>query len=236
MGFNTRGSRYSHLHDQRVNLGEVSTPTILCALSFEARRLSRRLRIPIQICGPGETGIRRWSSGPSERQPDRGSTVILAGVAGALTDRFRPGMAGVISEIALPDGRTLVPALKIPGGQPIRLTSSRHLISSPLRKRDLASSTQADLVDMEGVAFAQVAMQRGWHWGVVRGAGDALSDRLPPQMENWIDPAGRTRIGAAMAYLLSHPHMIPDVLRISRQSSLALDSVASLVASLLRQG
>jgi Phosphorylase superfamily len=215
---------------------------ILCPLDAEQKALRRSGRWPLiagrasfAVSGPGPRAISQWFK--SFRQDGvRGDTVILAGVAGGLSDQTKVGEAGFIGAIVDRTGGLLaepfVPAAW--GAKAWRVTSTDRPVGTPDAKRSLHSASNADVVDMESDAFASEAAQRGLRFMIVRGISDGVADALPDGVDTLVDASGRTRLGAALSLVARCPLLFGALRRLGQRTATAMDNVASLLELALR--
>jgi hypothetical protein len=209
-----------------------SSVTIVCALEFERAILRRSElgdRCEIVCSGPGERGVHAWVSHANPQGP-----VVLAGLAGALRPGIRAGSAWCIREVIVPDGPSkLIPSLTFDRVPSAAVTSTSHAVTTPLARQQLHQQTGADLVDLESVAFAQVAVERNWEWAIVRAVSDDCAMTLPADIDTWIDESGATRISAVMRSTLRSPRIIPMLRQLRRSSRAAMTSLAQTLHQVL---
>lgn len=199
--------------------------TIVCALEFE-RAFLRRSRLAescdLQCCGPTARGVHSWS----ERAKPQGP-VILAGLAGALGPTIQAGSVWRIREVIETDfGAKWAPSVSLSQIQSASVTSASSSIKTPHERHRLQQQTGADLVDLESVAFAQIATQCNWNWAIVRAVSDDCTTTLPAGIDDWIDEAGRTRIASVMRSTLRSPRLIHTIFMLNRNGRAAMTSLA----------
>jgi nucleoside phosphorylase len=207
-----------------------SHPIVVCPLEHERRMLERHgvgRRAALHCCGVGGDAVRRWATAIGEQR----GPVVLAGVAGALSTDVRVGEAHVIAEIRAGDEALARPPLGHEGGAV--LAAAEAPVLDPAERRQLAASTGAGMVDLESAAFARLADERSWRWGIVRGVSDDGTEGLPPLIAGWIDDRGRVRPGRIAVDLLRRPRLVAPMSRLRRQSAEALAAVARSVLDLL---
>jgi nucleoside phosphorylase len=182
-------------------------------------------------CGAGAAAVRRWAqtTHPGDRP------VLLAGLAGSLRPSLPAGTAWIVSEICDPAGcrrrqGTLPEGIDLPT---CRGVSTHRAVRDPAARHTLAASSGADLVDLESLAFAEIAADRGWRWAVVRAVSDGPDHLLPPGVDRWIGPGGRVRTARVLASLIRRPWTAADLAGLRRSSLLALDELARLLGRLL---
>ena len=206
---------------------------VLCPLRFEMRALQKAgvaKRFDLACCGPGASGVRDWVA----RTGTQNRPVILAGLAGALSDRIHLGDAAAIAEVIDADSletwrSPLVDTLAPHDSQRWRATSAKASVIGRSHKDHLHQHTGADIVDQESVAFAAAAAAAGWRWGIVRGISDDLESSLPVESDRWIDAAGRTRVRSVLAALGGRPMLLPVLWRLGRRSNVAMRAVVEVI-------
>ena len=185
-------------------------PIILCPLEFERKVLQRQLAatgLRVLCCGPGKEGVTRWAG--LNRNP--GAPVILAGLAGSLVEGLTTGDVVDLEAAVAPGNIRIETSWRLPascGVTRVTGTSSTRLVNSRPARRALHLHLGCSIVDMESLAFAQAAQQRGWTFGMLRGISDGLDETLPPGCDQWVDHRGRAAKGAIAASILRTPSLI----------------------------
>jgi hypothetical protein len=207
-------------------------PLIVCPLRFEAAALRRRgvgVIGEIICCGPGAENIRAWAGALAI---PAGRMVVLAGLAGALRSGFRPGRAYVVGEVRAAGGQRWRPPLQPAGSaEAVVVISVAGVLESAAGKRALGEQFDAGLIDQESAAFAKIAAERGWRWGVVRGVSDGVDDELPRGVEQLVDSAGRTRPLRAVVTAVMPPTNLRRMVRLGIASGRAMRAVAEAMAA-----
>lgn len=189
----------------------------------------------VRCCGPGALATRQGV----QSSEITGGPIILAGLAGALREDISKGSAYVATRVIDDAGRSWQPTgiakgnLHGPSGPTI--ISTVHTITTTQDKRALAELSGADLVDLESAAFAEAASASGRRWAIVCGVSDGLHDTLPEDIDRWVDEQGRTRTSAVIAAILRHPGLVGEVRRLRADSIEAMNAVAEVIRSILRQ-
>jgi hypothetical protein len=68
----------------------------------------------------------------------------------------------------------------------------------------------------------------------MRAISDGAEDSLPPRMTSWIDDVGRPKPGRLTVDLALHPGQIPAMIRLGRNSRLALRNLATAIGKIIR--
>ncbi|MDG2055207.1 MAG: hypothetical protein P8J86_10930 [Phycisphaerales bacterium] len=208
---------------------------VVCPLAYELAGLRRRgvsRHFNMELCGMGAVSLSRWSQ--SVNIP-AGSKVWLAGLAGGLNPHLKMGQAYAISGVLGTSDADLKPPLQALAPAATIVSVDQPLASIDQKAKTYAD-TQSDLVDMEAMAFAQIAEEKGWEWGVIKGISDASDQELPPLVEKMTMTTGRPQMWQMAWAIASHPQQIPALLALGRHARRALDSVAAcLIASIQKQ-
>jgi adenosylhomocysteine nucleosidase len=234
----------------------VSRLTVITGVELEVRALARALglaRVPasqwlhfagdtIEIlpAGLGATLLRaRWPA-------TRAGLVVSAGTCGALGSAARgsvmvPGSVLSADRVRLdvdPAGharaiRAASAAGHTPSTEP--LVTTDRVVETPGAKAALRRETGAVAVDMESAAIVAMAIERGVPVVVVRAVADTAEESVPPELAVLVDDAGRTRGLRAAALALRRPALVADALALQRSTTMALRSVAAILAHLARE-
>jgi hypothetical protein len=203
---------------------------VVCALEFERRLLVRAgvgRRCELTCCGPGAEGVRRWASGQSPS-----GAVFLCGLAGALSDRIAVGTACSVA-VVVGDEQQTRPPITDSGG--VIVSCPAHTLTTPAAKRAWAERHGADLVDLESAAFARIAVQEGWDWGIVRGVSDGPDFSLPADIDTWVDQQGRSRPGRVLRAILSGRVGVGQLARLRTQGIAAMAAAAVVLQRMLER-
>jgi hypothetical protein len=211
-------------------------PIVVCPLEFERRSLARaglEAAFDVVCCGPGPEGVRRFG----DAYPLADRTVILAGLGGGLTPTVRRGEACWITAVLDAQSRrrwrpTIITRPdEATAAVDVVACSSNATLTTVRDKAQHHAATGADVVDRESTAFAAVATDRKWSWGIVRGISDGLDDELPASVDDWVDEAGGTRLGrvlsAVAASVSAGPFLLPSLLELRVRGAAAMSAVAS---------
>ncbi|MBC04615.1 MAG: nicotinate (nicotinamide) nucleotide adenylyltransferase [Phycisphaerae bacterium] len=185
----------------------------------------------ISTCGPGREGVCRWA----DRHPGLSRPVILAGLAGGLTEELETGEVVVVDGVIDNHGRTVVPplasAMTAPGRRG-RVATAGRLVASQEAKLALGRSTGAAIVDQESEHFAEIARSKGWVWGVMRVVADTATEAVPTALERFVDHEGRTRLRNVAGEIFQRPSLLPVLRRINQRSRSALSNLARSIREL----
>ncbi|MEY2715961.1 MAG: nicotinate-nucleotide adenylyltransferase [Planctomycetota bacterium] len=211
-------------------LQPAEPPLVFCALGFERRAFMRFGKLPVVTTGPGAAAIRR-AFAERDRWPVREPRMaVLLGLAGGLSGRIPSGSAAAVATVADRDGVALFRSAA--PGATATVVESAQMVTSTEGKRALASSSGADLVDMESRAFAECATQARIPWAIVRGVSDDAATAVPSEFAGLVDSGGETRIARVLASIARRPALLGEFISIGRASRIAMRN-ASFTADAL---
>lgn len=214
-------------------LSSPRMPILLCPLRFEAAVLRRATGLEPRVTGPGAPAAARAVERLDAAEVAEAGGVLLAGLAGGLAEDRPAGGAWIVTEVLDAASLALAPTLR-PGVAddllPCRLISVRAVVADRAAKRGLRARSGADLVDLEGRAFAEAAERRGMPWAILRGISDDAATALPSWIGELVDARGASRPLAAARRLATAPRWLPTLRRLARDGRRALEASAPLVA------
>ena len=185
--------------------------------------------------GMGEPAVlracERLAALPQEHAID---TLVSAGYAGSLSCGLRPPEAVAVGEVI--DARTgetfatdspLDPAPPAAQLKPQRLVTLDH-VAGPDEKRQLASTHQATLVDMEAATVARFARAKNLRFLCFKAVTDGPNDELP-DFGRFTAADGRLRIVAFTAWAVIHPQYWRVLGELERHSRAGSQELAKLL-------
>ncbi len=178
----------------------------------------------VAVGGIGEKCARHAADVAIEHAQPR--LLVSAGMAGAISPRLKVGDVGRIREVVdVASGDHYLTR----GGEWVLVTSQD--VSDAAEKQSLLTKYQADVVDMEGAAVAQVAKERGLEFAAVKAISDDASFVMPP-MNRFIDGKGRFQTRQFLFYVALHPKWWAALGKIRKNSSIASVNLCSAVTHL----
>jgi hypothetical protein len=108
--------------------------------------------------------------------------------------------------------------------------------ATPQEKADLFRATGCAAVDMESGPVRELAAGLGVPLIILRAISDAADESLDPLICSFVTADGRTSVGRVLLTLLRHPGLLPSLLRLQRNSALAMSKLAEALTTLLREG
>ena len=198
--------------------GRPAFVAVIVALGVERQcfrdRRCRPEAIGLHQCGPG--GAR--AAAAAEAAVAQGAKALLSwGIAGGLVPDANPGALLLPKVVVKLDGARfavdeawharLADAL---GGRfsvlERPLLAAGDVLRTPAHKAEAAAAHGAAGVDLESGAVAETAARADIPFVVVRAVADAVSDTLPPGIEDWIDGDGNPRFAAVAGAVLKPQH------------------------------
>jgi len=157
--------------------------------------------------------------------------IVSCGYSGALCDELNVGDVVIASLTALPTAL----AHRANG----RIHCTDRMIADPDEKRRLGREQNAQAVDMESAAVAEYCAEYNIPCAAVRVISDTVSTRLSPQLLGLLS-AGRAPLYRILAALIRSPRLLPELLRLARDTRLAsqclADALEPLLANRCRRG
>ncbi len=141
--------------------------------------------------------------------------VLSIGWAGALVEEVRPGKASEVYEVV--DVQT-GERFAMQGGS-LRLVTTPQ-VAHAAEKQRLAASYGAALVDMEAAPVARLAQMRGIPMRCFKAVSDGLDAKLP-DLNPFIDVAGKMRMGKFLGHVLVRPGYWLPLAQLGRNSAVA---------------
>ena len=180
--------------------------------------------------GMGEKAVTRAcqrvaAAGPPDARID---TIISVGYAGSLSCGLTAPEAVAVREVI--DGRTSERFLTAETPTPVkgqRLITLDH-VAGPEEKRQLASTWQAVLVDMEAATVARFAREKNLAFLCFKAVTDGPNDELP-DFNRFTTPEGRLRMAAFVTYAILHPRYWRVLGELEKNSHLAAVQLADLL-------
>jgi hypothetical protein len=201
---------------------------ILTALAMEAKAISASLGSTITHDQLHTIGIR--GKHIDRERVSASAGIILAGIAGALDPRLNIGDLVLDARVIGPWDQLQLPQLGVRRGQ---ICTADHLIASVAEKRTLFESSKCPAVDMEGGIVREIADSAKIPFLHIRAVSDCADEALPERMANWIDDFGEPKMSKVSAELMFRPQLIPTLMRLQKNSVVAMKNVAQTVERIL---
>lgn len=154
--------------------------------------------------------------------------LIATGLAGGLKPEWRLGRTMIAAEV-IDSGSGQ--RFKTVQGQGVVISS--RMIAGVAEKRRLAAAfPQADVVDMEGAAVAEIAEQHGLPFMAVKAVSDNLEFDLPP-LNEFVAADGQFRAVQFTLWSALRPQWWPKIARLKRISDQGAVALADLLNSII---
>ena len=117
-------------------------------------------------------------------------------------------------------------------GKASRLLTASRVIGDPGEKRKLGDRLQADFVDMESAAIAELCAERSIPFAAVRAVTDSCDTALSPELVRLLS-GGNVSVWRALKSLVWKPALFREFLRLRRDTNLASRKLAEALAPML---
>ncbi len=166
--------------------------------------------------------------------------MLFAGFAGALNETLHVGDIVLVDEVVDEHGRgwkTTWPTLPLEGRwQPPlhvgRLLTTDRMIASPAEKLRLGAAHGALAVNMESAFFAERCAHAGIPFGCVRAISDDVQMPVSQRVMTFLE-GGTVSPWRIVAELARHPGMVPELLRLGRDTKRASQQLGLALGELL---
>jgi len=204
---------------------------LICfALEKEAapfRRLaSAKPGVSILITGIGresaETAVGKVSA------LDQAALVLTCGFAGGLNPELKIG--DVLFETDQP---ALREKLTSAGAKPAKFLCAARIAVTVAEKAELRSTTGADAVEMESEAIHALCRERGIRCATVRVVSDTAGEDLPLDFNQLTKPDLSLDYGKLALAIAKSPGKIPALLRLRKNTKLAAERLADVLAKVI---
>jgi adenosylhomocysteine nucleosidase len=166
--------------------------------------------------------------------------LIYAGFAGAATPDLHVGDIVLADEVVDEHGRAwrttwpeMLPEERwTPPLHRGRLVSTEQLSHDPRHKRALFDKHHAIAIDMESAGFAERCSREGVLFACVRAISDEVDTPLSPNLVSLLS-GGAASPFRVLRTLLRHPSMLPELLRLARDTKRASEQLGLALGELL---
>lgn len=212
--------------EQRFMVHHSPIAIVLCPLAVEAQALAPLARagvFDVRQIGPGPQRIRLAMT---QILADPMRPVLLAGTATGLDHTLKRGTAVWVDTVIDAVHQPTWPAPA--GARTVHCAQTTTTLHNRTQRALFADRTDADIADMECLAFAECAGPRPGRWGIVRGITDAWSDSIPP-LDRWVDEDGNARPWTKGRHLATQPWTWASAARLSMARARAMNHVQRLL-------
>lgn len=172
------------------------------------------------------------------------SLIINFGFAGAVTTGPKVGDLVLARQIFGYDGHSfrrsaptadLAPLVKTSGGAILNSTfiTTRQIIEKSMLARIVPEGCLHPTVEMESAAVAEIAAKAGIPFAAIRAISDAADEELGFSLDEFTDHDLNIRIGRVLKTVAKKPWIIPQLLRLARNSRIAGKNLAGGLKALL---
>lgn len=153
--------------------------------------------------------------------------VLTCGFAGGLDPTLAPG--DVLCSTA---DEGLRGKLTVAGARPVKFYCASRIATKVAEKLELRRTTGADAVEMESAAIHTICRERGIRCATVRAVSDTASEDLPLDFNQLSKPDLSLDFGKLLWATTKSPGKIPGLLRLQKNSNLAAQRLAEVLAKI----
>jgi adenosylhomocysteine nucleosidase len=171
-----------------------------------------------------------------DRRPYEPRLILFAGFAGALIDALKVGDVVLADEVVNEQGqswRTTWPESFPASLHRGRLLTVDEITATPGAKRRQGELHQAIAVEMESAHFAARCTQACIPFGCVRAISDEAMTALSPDLSSMLS-GGTASPSRVLLALARRPGMLPELLRLARDTKRASESLGLALGTLLK--
>jgi adenosylhomocysteine nucleosidase len=213
-----------------VRSAECGRPLVCFALKEEATGFQEfaagRAEVSILITGIGRENSRRtFLERLKQFTPD---IVLTCGFAGGLDPKLAAG-----DLLFATDDSALREKLLAAGGIPGTFSCAPRIATTAMEKADLRRTTGADAVEMESEGIQDLCRERKIPCATVRVISDTAGEDLPLDF-NQLSKADLSLDYGKLAWAIAKsPGKIPALLRLQKNTGLAAERLAGVLASVI---
>lgn len=166
--------------------------------------------------------------------------LLSCGFAGGLLPQMKIGDIVIADSLLDTHGQQLNVDVNMPADPEHGLFVGRvltvdRMVRKVEEKQALAEEFGAIAVEMESLAVAQVARDRGTRFLTVRAISDDLSADLPPEVLSVVGSTGTMRLGAALGSIWKRPGSVKEMWQLRESAMKASEQLASFLDGVVKQ-
>jgi adenosylhomocysteine nucleosidase len=171
----------------------------------------------------------------SDLSASRLDAVVSVGVCGGLNPDRKPNDIIVATTVLAPETNNSF-ACHLPGPRERAgvitgtVVSIDHVAITPGEKTGLRE-LGADAVEMEAAGVAAKALHLGVPFLCIKAVSDSFDETMPLDMNRMRTPEGRFARGKIGNYAVTHPQILPGLLRLKRRADDAAAALGDFLAS-----
>jgi adenosylhomocysteine nucleosidase len=229
-----------YCREKTRRLGVSLSYTVLCTTGLAAEaKIARRAGLSA-VVGAGD---HRRTVAVVEEAASAAECLVSFGIAGGLKPGLRAGDIVLSTEVVDQDRRWLSSDRLRP--QIAELISEIAAIEGPVLGAQIALATKADkrrawrttgavAVDLESIVVARAAAALGIPFIVLRAIADPAARELPPAALLPLAGDGRPALGQVLASVMRRPQQLPSLLTVAREARQALQALVGPAHALNR--
>lgn len=169
----------------------------------------------------------------SDLSSSRLDAIVSVGVCGGLHPDRKSNDIVIATSVLAPETNDSF-VCQLPGqregvfeGTVVSVDRVAGTVEEKARLRDLG----ADVVDMEAAGVAAKARQLGLPFYCIKAVSDSFEEPMPLDMNQMRTPEGRFARGKIGNYAVTHPQILPGLLRLKRRADDAAATLGEFLAS-----
>lgn len=156
--------------------------------------------------------------------------IISCGFAGGLSPELATGSVIYSAD----EGFLLLPKLQSSSAKSAEIRSTDRVLITVEEKAAFRETNGADAVEMESDTIRRIAAERGIPSATIRVISDAWNEPMPIDFNRFIGPDDNLQLPRLIAHILTHPTVIPAMLRFQKQTTAAGGALAQTLTHILQ--
>ncbi len=166
----------------------------------------------------------------SDLSSSRLDSIVSVGVCGGLNPDRKPNDILIATAVLAPELNDSFPCQAVGGqGASVGVLVSVDRVAGTVEEKARLRESGADAVDMEAAGVAAKARQLGLPFFCVKAVSDSFDEPMPLDMNQMRTPEGRFARGKIGNYAVTHPQVLPGLLRLKRRA----DDAAAVLGGFL---
>ena len=193
------------------------------------QKLSPTDAVHVLVTGMGAKNSASALIGELDNRSQKPNFIISCGFAGGLSPELPTGSVIYSADEDFP----LLPKLQASAATPAEIRSTDRVLITVEEKAAFREATGADAVEMESETIRRIAAERGIPSATIRVISDAWNEPMPVDFNRFIGPDDNLQLPRLIAHILTHPTVIPAMLRFQKQTKAAGQALAATLLEIL---
>jgi adenosylhomocysteine nucleosidase len=168
----------------------------------------------------------------SDLSSSRLDSIVSVGVCGGLHPDRKPNDILVATSVLAPELNDSFPCHSVSGqGAFVGVVVSIDRVAGTTEEKARLRELGADIVEMEAAGVAKKANQLGLPFFCIKAVSDSFDEPMPIDMNQMRSPEGRFGRGKIGNYAITHPQILPALLRLKRRADDAAVALGGFLVS-----